>query len=199
MPSSPLATRAIGRHAVRTELARIAFNKFCLTGFDEVTFSDLASTAGVSRSTFLRHFDTKEDVVLYVFDPVEQEMLNSLRARTDNTDDWTALRAAVDAAIRHLRSNVEHLPAIMDLLGSTPALCARLRQKQIEWTPGLVAALSDSPRAHKSSDLEHQVRLAAAFECMWAVLAWWGASGAKADHVSLLDEAFAALAPAERQ
>lgn len=195
MPSSPLATREIGRHAVRSELARIAFDNFCLTGFDQVTFSDLAGAAGVSRSTFLRHFDTKEDVVLYVFDPVEQVVLDSIRTRAEVADDWSTMRVAIDEAVSRLHRDVERLPAIMDLLGSTPALCARLRQKQIGWTPGLIAALSEHPHAGKESALARQVRLAAAFECMWIVLTEWSTTGGDGDPRDLLDGAFSALAP----
>lgn len=195
MPSSPLATREIGRHAVRSELARIAFDKFCLTGFEQVTFSDLASAAGVSRSTFLRHFDTKEDVVLYVFDPVEHVLLDSIRARAEGAGDWATLRKAVSEAVEILHRDVERLPAIMDLLGSTSALCARLRQKQIGWAPGLVAALREHPHAAEELDLVRQVRLAAAFECMWIVLTEWSTTGAAGDPRDLLDGAFSALAP----
>ena len=64
MPSSPLATREIGRHAVRSELARIAFDKFCLTGFEQVTFSDLAGAAGVSRESVVRSLRAMQEAGL---------------------------------------------------------------------------------------------------------------------------------------
>lgn len=86
MSAAPIGTREISRHAVRAELARVAFNRFCLTGFNQVTFADLSKAAGVSRSTFLRYFGTKEDVVLFVFDPsVTSSPTHSMPSRPTRT------------------------------------------------------------------------------------------------------------------
>ena len=61
-------TREIARAAVRAELGQVAFELFLREGFDKVTIDDLAAAAGVSRSTFLRYFGTKEDAVLSAFE-----------------------------------------------------------------------------------------------------------------------------------
>ncbi|WP_256966377.1 TetR/AcrR family transcriptional regulator, partial [Streptomyces griseiscabiei] len=74
-------TRDIARAAVRAELAQVAFELFLRDGFDKVTLDDLASAAGVSRSTFLRYFGTKEDAVLGAFDAHGTWVADALRAR----------------------------------------------------------------------------------------------------------------------
>lgn len=193
MSAAPVGTREISRHAVRAELARVAFNRFCLTGFNQVTFADLSEAAGVSRSTFLRYFGTKEDVVLFVFDPVGDVIADALDADRANQDDWSRLRDALESAVTFLVRDVQELVTILDLIEQTPALCARLREKQAEWRPGIAARLQKTTSSTDGSSLIANVRVAAALECLWIVLGQWSASGGEEDLGELLDAAFAAF------
>ncbi|MEU1534930.1 TetR/AcrR family transcriptional regulator [Streptomyces fagopyri] len=200
MTSAPVGTREISRHAVRAELARVAFNRFCLTGFNQVTFADLSEAAGVSRSTFMRYFGTKEDVVLYVFDPLGDVIADTLDTDRAGEDDWSKLRAALGSAVAFLLREVQHLQTILDLIEQTPALCARLREKQAEWRPGIIARLQGTTASAEGSSVIATVRVAAALECLWVVLGQWTASGGQDDLDGLLDAAFAAFStPAHRQ
>ncbi|MDX3853094.1 TetR/AcrR family transcriptional regulator [Streptomyces sp. AK02-01A] len=200
MSSAPVGTREIGRHAVRAELARVAFNRFCLTGFNQVTFTDLSEAAGVSRSTFLRYFGTKEDVVLFVFDPLGGVIVDALDADRENEDDWSRLRNALGSAVTFLVRDVQELPTILGLIEQTPALCARLREKQTEWRREIVARFQETTASTENSSVIANVRVAAALECLWIVLGQWSASGGQDDLDGLLDAAFAAFStPARRQ
>jgi AcrR family transcriptional regulator len=200
MSAAPVGTREISRHAVRAELARVAFNRFCLTGFNQVTFADLSKAAGVSRSTFLRYFGTKEDVVLFVFDPVGDVIADALDAGRANQDDWDRLRNALESAVTFLVRDVQELVTILGLIDETPALCARLREKQAEWRPGIVARLQETASSADGPAIIANVRVAAALECLWIVLGQWSASGGQEDLGTLLDAAFAAFSiPACRQ
>ncbi|MFI7294871.1 TetR/AcrR family transcriptional regulator [Streptomyces sp. NPDC050121] len=51
-----------------TVLLRPGLGHFRREGFEKVTVNDLAAAAGVSRSTFLRYFGSKEDAVLSAVD-----------------------------------------------------------------------------------------------------------------------------------
>ncbi|MBU6535948.1 TetR/AcrR family transcriptional regulator [Streptomyces sp. NPDC057245] len=201
MSAAPVGTREIGRHAVRAELARVAFDRFCLTGFNQVTFADLAEAAGVSRSTFLRYFGTKEDVVLFVFDPVGDVITDALAAERPDQDegDWSRLRDALESAVGFLVRDVQELVTILGLVERTPALCARLREKQAEWRPEIVARLQETTSSTDGSPVVAHVRVAAALEILWIVLGQWSASDGQEDLGQLLDAAFAAFStPAGR-
>lgn len=99
------STRDIARAAVRAELAQVAFELFRREGFENVTVNDLAAAAGVSRSTFLRYFSTKEDAVLDAVDAQGGRIADALRARPAGEDDWTALRHALDTVVEHHRQD----------------------------------------------------------------------------------------------
>ncbi|WP_404818941.1 TetR family transcriptional regulator [Streptomyces phaeolivaceus] len=187
-------TRDIARAAVRAELAQVAFELFLRDGFDKVTLDDLASAAGVSRSTFLRYFGTKEDAVLGAFDAHGGWVADALRARPADEDDWTALRRALDTVIQRYHQDPAGSLATAQLVRDTPALCARQLEKQHGWRPTLARALAERHGTSGPPGLAETVRAAAALDCLDVALDHWTASDGDLDLVALLDEAFATLA-----
>lgn len=197
------STRDIARAAVRAQLAKVALELFQREGFEKVTLDDLAASAGVSRSTFLRYFGTKEEAVLAAFDAHGDQAADALRARPADEDDWTALRHALDTVVARYREDPTRALATTRLVRDTPALCARQLEKQHGWRPALARALAE--RAGSSADpsagssgvatLGQTVRAAAALDCLNVAVDHWTASDGRLDLVELLDEAFAALAP----
>ncbi|MEU6200895.1 TetR family transcriptional regulator [Streptomyces sp. NPDC047061] len=186
-------TRDIARGAVRAELARAAFGLFRSEGYENVTVNDLAAAAGVSRSTFLRYFGSKEEAVLGVFDTHGEHVAAALSARPVAEDDWTALRRALDTALEHYRRDPDSALAMTRLVKDTPALCASRLGKQSGWRPALANALAERTGSAEQPTLTHAVRVAAALDCLNVALDHWTDSDGRLDLPSLLDEAFAAL------
>jgi AcrR family transcriptional regulator len=188
-------TRDIARSAVRTELGQVAFELFAREGFENVTVNDLAAAAGVSRSTFLRYFATKEDAVLSAFDAHGEQVADALRARPADEDDWTALRRALDTALEHYRRDPARALAMARLVQQTPALCARQLAQQSGWRPKLAQALADRTGTGQSAKLAHAVRAAAALDCLNVALSHWTDSDGQLDLPTLVGDAFATLSP----
>ena len=188
-------TRDIARAAVRAELAEVALDLFSREGFDNVTIGDLAEAAGVSRSTFLRYFGTKEDTVLGAVDARGDELADALRARPDGEDDWTAIRRALDTVIEPYHQDPAKALAMTRLVMGTPALRARQIERQHDWHSVLAEALAGRTDPPRPMTLALSVRAAAALACLNIALGYWTASDGQLDLIALLDEAFAALAP----
>ncbi|WP_323747359.1 TetR family transcriptional regulator [Catenulispora rubra] len=193
--SARTSTRDIARAAVRAELSQVAFGLFLRDGFDNVTVNDLAAAAGVSRSTFLRYFDTKEDAVLGAVDAQGERLADALRARPAEEDDWTALRAALDTVVEPYGYDPAAALASTRLILDTPALCARQFEKQHSWRVGLAQALAERASSSGLGPVAASVKAAAALDCLNIALDHWTASDGELDLVGLLDEGFAALAP----
>ena len=194
-----LSTRAIGRAAIRDELGGIALPLFFDAGFDSVTFDDLATAAGVSRSTFLRYFGSKEDVVLFVFEPLGDAMSAALAARPAAEDEWTALRRAVDPAVALIVRDPGKGLALLRLVWDTPALWARLHEKQASWRPALVDRLSERSGAAPPSPLVLRTRVMAALGCLTVAFDIWIEGEGRDDLDVLADLTFGALAPTNPQ
>jgi AcrR family transcriptional regulator len=188
-----MSSRDIARAAVRAELAQVAFDMFRREGFENVTVSDLAAAADVSRSTFLRYFATKEDAVLGAFDAQGEQVATALRGRPAGEDDWTALRRALDTAIEYYHQDPASALAMTRLVQETPALCARKLEKQSGWRPALSRALAERAGTAQPVTVAQSVKAAAALDCLNVALDYWTASGGDLDLVVLLDEAFATL------
>ncbi|WP_405959592.1 TetR/AcrR family transcriptional regulator [Streptomyces sp. NBC_00024] len=188
-------TRDIARAAVRAELAQVAFDLFLREGFDKVTLDDLAAAAGVSRSTFLRYFGSKEEAVLSVFDAQGGQVADAVRARPADEDDWTALRHGLDVALKHYRQDPDRALTMTRLVRDTPALCARQMEKQRGWWPALANALGERANSPRPLPLAASVKAAVALDCLNIALDHWTASDGRLDLVDLLDQAFAALSP----
>ena len=188
-------TRDIARAAVRAELAEVALDLFCREGFDNVTTQDLAAAAGVSRSTYLRYFGSKEDAVLSTVDARGQQAADALRARPADEDDWTAIRRALDPVIEIYRQDPAKALTMTRLITGTPALWARQMEKQHAWHPLLAEALAARTDPPQPTTLALSVRAAAGLLCLNIALGQWTASDGQLDLVALLDEAFAALTP----
>ncbi|MDT0323088.1 TetR/AcrR family transcriptional regulator [Streptomyces millisiae] len=192
------STRDIARAAVRARLSQVAFDLFLREGFEKVTVGDLATAAGVSRSTFLRYFGSKEEAVLTAFDAHGRQVAAAVRDRPAAEDDWTALRRALDAVVGHYRSDPESALAMTRLVRETPALCARQLEKQHGWRPALAQALAERAGSARPVTVALTVRAAAALDCLNVALDHWTASDGRLDLEGLLDEAFAALGPDSR-
>ncbi len=111
------------RHeATRQTLLDVAFALFKEHGFDGVTMEQVASAAGVSRSTAYRRFPTKEDVVLEVprrwldaFDQAFAEL-------PDTTTLPDAVRVASLAVAQHIDNNRDSVLSAYSVLAQVPAL-----------------------------------------------------------------------------
>ncbi len=84
----------------RDRLVAAAFDLFAQQGFEQTTVEQIAAQAGVGRTTFFRHFPTKESVVF----PDHAAILAAVDARLAAGTPSTAQLALIEAArivLRH--------------------------------------------------------------------------------------------------
>ncbi len=106
----------------RDDLVEAAFALFAKHGYSHVTMEQIATAAGVSRSTAYRRFPTKEDVVLEVptrwleaFDDAANEL----------PDDATLAEAFAVTALAvstHIDANRDRVRAAFKVLEEAPSL-----------------------------------------------------------------------------
>lgn len=128
------------KHRTRVELIRAAIDLFREVGYETTTIDDIAARANYSRSTFFRHFGTKEDVV---FGDTYERMagiVESVRHLPADVNPWSALR---DAHIRDAKSHQDDSPELakecVSLWFSEPALRSRYTELAMQ-TEELVAS-----------------------------------------------------------
>jgi AcrR family transcriptional regulator len=77
----------------RERIADAAFDLFATQGYDETSVDDIASAAGVGRTTFFRHYGSKESVIF----PDHDALLETVEERLKSTTEQSALLAVADA------------------------------------------------------------------------------------------------------
>jgi AcrR family transcriptional regulator len=188
---SDLRSRA--RQNLRVQVAEAAFNVFAERGFDNVTATEVAAAAGISRATFFRYFESKEDAVFVAQEALGTQIAAGLRERPAGEDAWTALRHALDAVITYYRASPSHALARLRLIRGTPKLRSHQLDRMAEWKESLNAALAER-LGLEESDVKVEALVAAALGALNAASVRWAESDGSDDLIELIDTAFAALA-----
>jgi mycofactocin system transcriptional regulator len=86
-----------GRRRVtsRAELEQVAFDLFERQGFEHTTVDDVAAAAGVSRRTFFRYFESKNEIPWGEFDGELARMRRRLAATGPQAQLMDAIREAI--------------------------------------------------------------------------------------------------------
>lgn len=195
-PSSGASTtRDIARTAIQAELAQAAFRLFLRQGFEGLTINDFAEAGGVSRSTFLRYFGTKEDALLWVLDSRGRHLAEALSARPADENDWTAFQRAFEVVFGPDLAEPDRAGLRRtQLIKETPILAARQSEKQqTYWLPALARALAHRAGRSGEPSVADEVHAAAGVGCMNVAVNRWTTSDGQIGLLDALEEAFAAL------
>ncbi|MEU3455526.1 TetR family transcriptional regulator [Micromonospora sp. NPDC006766] len=142
----PVGLRARKKVRTRDAIADAAISMFLARGFDQVSVSDIAAMAEVSKPTLFRYFATKEDLVLHRFADHHGEAARVVR---DRRPDITPMRALH----RHFRAGLDRFEPVTGLndhpevvafhrlVFTTPSLAGRLMQYMLDDEGALAAAL----------------------------------------------------------
>ena len=142
----PVGLRARKKVRTRDVIADAAISLFLVRGFDQVSVSEIAATAEVSKPTLFRYFATKEDLVLHRFADHHGEAARVVRDRRSDIAPMTALH-------RHFRAGLDRFepvtglndhPEVVEfhrLVFTTPSLAGRLTQYMLDDEDALAAVL----------------------------------------------------------
>src|ERR1700749_4701759 len=117
---NPRDLRIKSRERLRAEIAEVAFKVFAERGFDQVTATEVAEAAGISRASFFRYFESKEDAVFVALDEGGADVADALRERPDGESAWAALRHVLDIAVRTYQRSPDEALARLRLIRCTP-------------------------------------------------------------------------------
>lgn len=137
------------KERTRETIAATAVRLFLDRGFDQVSITEIAEAAEVSRRTLFAYFPTKEDLVLHRFADHESEAARIVRARPAVQPPLEALRAAAldTLARRDPNTGLCDDPEVMAFLGmilDTESLAARMTRYTARGIDALAEALREA-------------------------------------------------------
>ena len=193
-PTAPSGLRERTRRAIQAEITATALRLFSERGFDRTTIEQIAANAGISRRSFFRYFDTKEDIVLGDLAALGLRVRDALEARPAGEGAWEALRAAF-TALRTPGQTDEAVLATSRIYADAPSLRARHLEKHRTWqkllAPDIQRRLGLPDR--DPPDPRAIALVASALACLDTAVDEWTRLDGHADLEQLFDEAVAAV------
>jgi len=163
--------RAENREATRRKIGRVAVELFLRHGFQQTTADQIAETAGVSRRTFFRHFNTKEEALSAWGDDVGSDLAAVAIARPSSEPVFTTLRAALQALVDYAEQDVQRIRKLKELTGPTGLFPALREDKRGSWSTTLTTALAVRSGTMDPAGAALQVT-AALLAYDWAMSRW---------------------------
>lgn len=158
--------------SVRERLVQAAFDLFDEAGFDATTVDDIARRAGVGRTTFFRHFGSKEAAVFPEHDPLLDRIAQRLASAAPATRD-VAVAEASGLVLRHYLDEGERARLRYRLVGSVPALRDREIAGQHRYERLFADALRERWPDDPDADLRAELMAAAVVTAHNHVLRRW--------------------------
>jgi AcrR family transcriptional regulator len=182
------------RQLVRDELTEAALQLLAFQGFEETTIDQMAAAAGVSRRTFFRYFQSKEDVIIEFLSDLGRKLSDGLSARPATEPPAVALQNTLRVFTDTFWEHPEKSQRLARAMVSTPALLARYLERQVTWRADLTTELAARMRADPA-DLRPAVLVGVAFAAFDTALIRWVHQDAITDLNALLTDCFAVAFP----
>jgi len=128
----------------RERLVAAALHLFSEQGYDDTTVAQIADSAGLTKSTFFRHFPDKRDVLAAGQETLSRLFVEGISGAPADASPLTAVAAGLDCATGAMTPfNRELGPRLSAVIATSAELQERAALKQV----GLAAAMSDALRA----------------------------------------------------
>ena len=125
----------------RQRLVRAALDLFTEQGYDNTTVAQIAERAGLTKSTFFRHFPDKREVLVAGQDTLCRLFADGIAAAPSSATPLEAVAEALDAAAGAFTPDRRELgPKLQAVIAANSELQERDALKRV----GLAAAMTDA-------------------------------------------------------
>lgn len=139
---SPEGLAARKREVVREALRTAAERLIAKHGYENVTIEQIANAAGVSRRTYFRYFETKEDVVVAGSDQYAEELLAAVAARPQGEPPLQAIRNALVPVLEGSLQKADLLRSVIAMMRGNTALRRAMLERRNRMEERLAALLA---------------------------------------------------------
>ena len=142
----PTGLRAMKRQRLRTDLIQTSLKLFGKHGFDVTTVDDIVAAAGVSRRTFFRYFNSKEDVVFDWMREQGEHMLSVLTQRPAKEPPFESITYMFLKLADYHDANPKRARFLSSLIMETPSLSSRFHDEYAKWEDRYIQVLQQRSR-----------------------------------------------------
>jgi AcrR family transcriptional regulator len=172
----------------RAEIADAALRLFFERGFEAVTVDDIVIAAGVSRRTFFRYFETKEDALLADYPELNARLWEALDATEPNNAMQTIRSGLHGVADWYLERSDAVLARSKVIRETSMNVAARNLEFLTQWERRVAHAVAEQLGAD-AGDLLPRTAAAMIVGAFRAALTQWVRSSCGEDLHALTDQA----------
>lgn len=167
-------------------------------GFEQTTIDDIVDAAGVSRRTFFRYFETKEDVAVAWnldddFQGHDVHFAEALATAEPGKSPLNALREFTCKSLSLREKTPDFADMVLkieQLIAKTPALRARRRTQIAQFTENVAVELAKRWEVDPERDLRPRLVANCAMAIVTTAFDAWTKRGGRESRAELVDQVF---------
>ena len=125
----------------RGRLATAALALYAEQGFEGTTAAEIARAAGLSESSYFRHFADKREVLFAAFDSAGELLTTSIADSQAGASPWDVTITAIDALCTFVQNEPEIGRQRIEVIAANPSLRERDLSKHAELATLIARAL----------------------------------------------------------
>ena len=126
----------------RQRLVLAALDLFAEQGYDNTTIAEIATRAGLTKTTFFRHFPDKREVLFAGQETHSQLLADGVATAPDSATPLEAVAAALDALTSSFTPEQREFgPRLLTVIADNPELLERATFKRAALAAALAGAL----------------------------------------------------------
>ncbi|MCW2600553.1 MAG: Transcriptional regulator, TetR family protein [Frankiales bacterium] len=165
------------RAELRAEIDRVALRLFAEQGFDAVTTEAIAEEVGISPSTFFRHVQSKEQLLLGVVQRGRAEVVSNFRSRPTDEDVVDSLAESLLARTAQFVHEDGTVELWRRAMASAPASLRRASLLADVERDDLIAMVAERLGIDAHRDLRAGVLVRTTLAAAEYAYEWWLAHG----------------------
>jgi AcrR family transcriptional regulator len=143
IPSASARLKERKQQVVRAALSAAAEELFLAHGFEKVTVEEIAQAAGLSRRTFFRYYESKEDVMVERSDRLGEQLLAELATRPLDEPPLLAIRNALVPAVESSLAERDLIRYVIRLLRETSVLRRAMMERRNRLEERIAALMAE--------------------------------------------------------
>lgn len=191
--SSGPVLRANRQKRLRRDLVSAGLELFMEQGYEETTVAEIAERVDVSRRTFFRHFQSKDDLVFDWMGQLGERVQPVLAARPLSETPLQAMRETFLVLAEHLVEEERQARTLIRLIFSTASLAGRYHDEHAQWEDEFVSILQRHRNLPELALFQLRVQVSAAITAFVVAVRTWAGQDAQSSLPFWLEQAFAAL------
>jgi AcrR family transcriptional regulator len=191
--SDALGLRERKKLRTQQQLQQAALHLFLEHGFDNVTTDDIAAAVEVSKTTFYRYFESKEDVLLGNFEERLAEIRQAFENRPVDEPVFDAVRHAITSLVCQYDGDVALQRG--RVMRCSPSIRARNLEQQAAWESVVAEFVRRRLPESPQRELQSRVVGATVMACMRATVDYWLDTDGREDLAGLVNDVLGTLTP----